>query len=134
MACVNPNSPEFKKILEIEPNPLLAEIIYNEKYGQMQNENFANEEIEFQETKLDSKTKLDFSNKSEDWVYKKTDQINEIDNYVLDQLIKQEGKPTQAADLEKFNQLSNAVGELEAYRDYFENNKIVRPSSIVEEK
>ena len=92
MACVNPNSPEFKKILEIEPNPLLAEIIYNEKYGQMQNENFANEEIEFQETKLDSKTKLDFSNKSEDWVYKKTDQINEIDNYVLDQLIKQEGK------------------------------------------
>jgi hypothetical protein len=100
----------------------------------MQNENFANEEIEFQETKLDSKTKLDFSNKSEDWVYKKTDQINEIDNYVLDQLIKQEGKPTQAADLEKFNQLSNAVGELEAYRDYFENNKIVRPSSVVEEK
>jgi hypothetical protein len=29
MSCVNPNSPEFKKILEIEPNFLLAEIMYD---------------------------------------------------------------------------------------------------------
>ena len=29
MSCVNPNSPEFKKILEIEPNFLLAEILYD---------------------------------------------------------------------------------------------------------
>ena len=132
MACVNPNSPEFKKILETEPNPLLAEIIYNEKYGDLLNENFNNEEMVLKETEL-SKSKLDFSAESDNWNYKKTDAV-EIDNYVLLELIKKNGKPTDSLQLEKFNQVANAIGEQEAFRDYFENNKIVRPSSVIQEK
>ena len=134
MACVNKNSPEFKKILESEPNPLLAEIIYNQKFGKLNEQSLNEEELSVKETTPLSKSEIDFSNVSEEWSYKKTDALNEISNYVLSNLIKKEGKPTDATDLEKFTQLSNAVGEQEAFRDYFENNKIVRPSSVVQEK
>ena len=36
MSCVNPNSPEFKKILEIEPNFLLAEILYDKMMKELE--------------------------------------------------------------------------------------------------
>jgi hypothetical protein len=134
MACVNPNSPEFKKILESEPNPLIAELIYNKKYGQLNEQSLNEEGLVFKETQVDLESEFNFLNVSDQWAYKKTDSVTEIDNYTLDQLIKKQGKPENSEELEKFNQVSNALGELEAYRDYFENDNIVRPSSVIQEK
>jgi len=134
MACVNKNSPEFKKILESEPNPLLAEIIYNQKFGKLNEQSLNEEELSVKQTTPLDKSEIDFSSVSEEWSYKNTDALNEISDYVLSNLIKKEGKPTDATDLEKFTQLSNAIGEQEAFRDYFENDKVVRPSSVVQEK
>lgn len=41
MACINPESPEFQEILATESNPMIAELLYDEKYSPPESENIA---------------------------------------------------------------------------------------------
>ena len=135
MACVNKNSPEFQELLKQTNNDvLLAEFIYNETYGDLNQDTLNEEFIDLKETIKRASNNLDFASQSDNWNYQNTDSSNVIDNYILDQLIKQDGVLEGTENQEKFNQVANAIGEKEAYRDYFENDKIVRPSKVILEK
>lgn len=135
MACVNKNSPEFKELLKQTNNDVfLAQLLYNETYSDL-NEDTLNEEfIANKQTVKRATNKLDFLAVTDKWNYKKTDSISVIDNFTLDQLIKKDGIIEGSENQEKFNQLVNTIGKTEAYRDYFENNKIIRTSDVIIKK
>tara|TARA_R110001592_G_scaffold125249_1_gene334779 strand:+ start:23888 stop:30061 length:6174 start_codon:yes stop_codon:yes gene_type:complete len=135
MACVNKNSPEFKKLLEQTNNDVfLAEFIYNQTYSKLNESTLKEESLDLNQTIKRAEDKLDFSSVTENWNYKNTDSVSVINNFTLDQLIKNDGVIEGSENQEKFNQLVNSIGELEAYRDYFENQKVIRPSKVVLKK
>lgn len=135
MACVNKNSPEFKELLKQTNNDVfLAQLLYNETYSNLTEDTLNEEFIDLKQTVQRANNKLDFLAVTDKWNYENTDNISVIDNFTLEQLIKKDGVIEGSENQEKFNQLVNALGKTEAYRDYFENNKIIRPSEVVLEK
>ncbi len=135
MACVNKNSPEFKELLKQTNNDVfLAEFIYNETYGKLNQDTLNEEFIDLKQTVQRANNKLDFLAVTDKWNYERTDNISVIDNFTLDQLIQKEGLIEGSENQEKFNQLVNAIGKVEAYRDYFENSKVIRTSEVVLKK
>jgi hypothetical protein len=134
MSCVNPNSPEFKKILEQQPNFLLAEIMYD-KMMKEQSYKLYDDTREFKEiSPIENKKNL--LGQTDDWGVKTPSVIALISDKELSRLINNPAynKIEDPEDQEKFNELANAIGEKEAWRDYFETNKMVRPVNIVLEK
>lgn len=135
MACININSPEFQKILEETNNDvLLASYIYNETYGDLTVDTLNEDSLDLKETTRLAGNKINFAAQSENWNYQKTDAATIIDNFTLSKLIKSDGQIVGNENQEKFNQVSNAIGIVEAYRDYFENNKVIRPSKVIQDK
>ena len=134
MSCVNPNSPEFKKILEIEPNFLLAEIMYD-KMMKDQTFKLYDDIFDLKEQSPIRKQKEIFG-ATENWGYKKPSQVAEISDKALRTLMN-DPRYNQISDPElqtKFNELAIAIGEKEAWRDYFETKGVVRPSEVVMQK
>ena len=134
MSCVNPNSPEFKKILEQEPNFLLAEIMYD-KLMQEQTYKMYDDTLEFKESTPITKEQ-ELIGQTEDWGFKNPSEVALISDKELSLLMNNPAynKIEDPVDQQKFNELANAIGEKEAWRDYFETNKIVRPANVVLEK
>ena len=130
MSCVNPNSPEFKKILEQEPNFLLAEIMYDKALKQIDALALSESQESFS-TEAKAKEKLNLFDSTENWDFKKPETKKTIDNDLLNALIasKELSVITDPVQLERFNQLSEIIGKKETYRAYFENNYQVPPSS-----
>ena len=136
MSCVNPNSPEFKKILEIEPNFLLAEIMYDKMMKQQDQSYKLYDEIIDEKQATPIKQSKEILGSTEEWGYKKPKSIAQISDEQLRTLIN-DPRYNKISDPEmqtKFNELANAIGEKEAWRDYFETKGIVRPSADVLQK
>ena len=134
MSCVNPNSPEFKKILEIEPNFLLAEIMYD-KMMKDQSYKIYDDIFDLKEQSPIKKSR-EIIGETENWGYKKPREIAQVSDKQLRTLMN-DPRYNKIPDPEmqtKFNELANAIGEKEAWRDYFETKGIVRPSSDVMQK
>jgi hypothetical protein len=133
MSCVNPNSPEFQEILKQEPNFLLAELLYQKKMMEQSVQLY--DDVRDLKSESPVKSKKEFIGETTNWNYPKVDSLMRLTDSDLIQLINEpKFKITDPIDLEKFNELSNAIGEKEAYRDYFENNQVVRPSAVVLDK
>ena len=136
MSCVNPNSPEFKKILEIEPNFLLAEIMYDKMMKQQEQSYKLYDEIIDEKQVTPIKQSKEILGSTEEWGYKKPKSIAQISDEQLRTLIS-DPRYNKISDPEmqtKFNELASAIGEKEAWRDYFETKGIVRPSADVLQK
>ena len=134
MSCVNPNSPEFKKILEIEPNFLLAEILYD-KMMKEQSYKIYDDIFDLKEQSPIKKSR-EIIGETENWGYKKPREIAQVSDKQLRTLMN-DPRYNKISDPEmqtKFNELANAIGEKEAWRDYFETKGIVRPSADVMQK
>lgn len=133
MSCVNPNSPEFQDLLKKEPNFLLAELMYDKLMGQ-DNVVLYDDVRDLKESTPTKKGK-EFIGQTENWGYTSVDTQMRLTDKALARLVKnKEYKITDPIEVEKFTELANAVGEKEAYRDYFENNQVVRTSDAVIEK
>lgn len=133
MSCVNPNSPEFQDILKKEPNFLLAELMYD-KLMKQSDIVLYDDVRDLKEQPTDKRSK-EFIGQTENWAYSTVNSEMRLTDSALARLIKNPSyKITDPVELEKFNELANAVGEKEAYRDYFENNQIIRTSDAVIEK
>ena len=130
MSCVNPNSPEFQEILKKESNFLLAELLYKK---QMANQKvILYDDVRDLKTETPVNTKKEFIGETENWDYTNVDTKMQLTDQALGKLMSNpEYKITDPVEVEKFNELSNAVGEKEAYRDYFESNQNVRTSAAV---
>ena len=136
MSCINPNSPEFKKILEIEPNFLLAEIMYDEMMKQQDQSYKLYDEIIDEKQVTPIKQSKEILGRTEDWGYKKPKTIARISDKQLRTLMS-DPRYNKISDPEmqvKFNEVANAIGEKEAWRDYFESKGIVRPSADIMQK
>lgn len=130
MSCVNPNSPEFQEILKQEPNFLLAEILYTKKMKEQSVELY--DDVRDLKEVTPISINKDLLGETENWNYSDVNTKMQLTDSDLGALIaSSEYKITDPVELEKFNQLANAIGEKEAYRDYFESNETVRPSSVV---
>jgi hypothetical protein len=133
MSCVNPNSPEFQSILKKEPNFLLAEIMYDKLMGK-QTSLLYDDVRDLKEPTINKKGK-EFIGSTENWGYAAVNSNMRLTDQEVSQLkSRPEYKITDPIELEKFNELANAVGEKEAYRDYFEYNQVVRTSDAVIDK
>jgi hypothetical protein len=133
MSCVNPNSPEFQSILKKEPNFLLAELIYKELMDK-QNVVLYDDVRDLKEAAPDKRNK-EFIGSTENWGYPLIDTVMRLTDKEVAALMKRpEYKITNPLDQDRFTELVNAVGEKEAYRDYFEHNQVVRTSEAVIEK
>ena len=62
------------------------------------------------------------------------DQTSELDDFTLFNLMNNPSVPISKENKAKLKLLSKVVGEKEAYRDYFEQNEVVRPGSVVLDK
>jgi hypothetical protein len=133
MSCVNPNSPEFQSILKKEPNFLLAEIMYDKLMGK-QTSLLYDDVRDLKEPTINKKGK-EFIGSTENWGYAAVNSNMRLTDQEVSQLkSRPEYKITDPIELKKFNELANAVGEKEAYRDYFEYNQVVRTSDAVIDK
>ena len=136
MSCINPNSPEFKKILEIEPNFLLAEIMYDEMMKQQDQSYKLYDEIINEKQVTPIKQAKEILGRTENWGYKKPKSIAKISDKQLRTLMS-DPRYNKISDPEmqvKFNEVATAIGEKEAWRDYFETKGIVRPSADIMQK
>lgn len=133
MSCVNINSPEFQEILKTEPNLLLAELIYDKKMAEQKTKLY--DDVREFKSETSKKTKPELGGVTEEWEFKNVKSLMRLTDAELKPLIDNKNyKITNPVELEKFNKLAEAVGEKEAYRDYFEHNEVVRPASAVIEK
>jgi hypothetical protein len=108
MSCVNPNSPEFKKILEIEPNFVLAEIMYD-KMMKDQSFKLYDDIFDLKETVPVQKSK-EIIGQTESWGYKKPNQISKVSDQQL-RILMNDPRYNKIPDPElqtKFNELANA--------------------------
>ena len=133
MSCVNPNSPEFQAILKTEPNFLLAELLYKKQIA-AQDTVLYDDVREFKEN-IEVKKETPLFSSTDIWEYSAIADGVLINDTTLAQLRKNPAyKITDPVELEKINQLSSAIGEKEAYRDYFEHGQVVRTSDAVNKK
>ena len=133
MSCVNPNSPEFQSILKKEPNFLLAELMYQKLMGQQ--DVVLYDDVRDLKEETPNKQSKEFIGQTENWGYTSVDNNMRLTDKALKRLMNNPDYAiTDPVDMEKMAELSNAVGEKEAYRDYFENNQVVRTSDAVLEK
>lgn len=136
--CINPNSEDFKNALKTEPNILLAEVAVDEA---LKNYDSFSPESEADYLKDDTVVKTTANSNSllygetSNWEHKTVDKMPVLSDSVLKTLMNNpKYKITDSVEAARMNELIEAVGEKEAYRDYFENNMSVRPSAPVVEK
>lgn len=142
MGCVNRNSKEFQEILKFQPDVFLAEIEYQRKYNSTEaklntKDEFATVEVVEKSRKNNPKQAqpILYTNEAE-WDYdEKNDTHDVVDNKTLHSLINSPKATINDAETQRrFNIVKQVIGETEAYRDYFEQNRTVRPASIIERK
>ena len=135
--CINPNSEDFKNELKSKSNILLAEIGVDEKF---KNYDSFSPEFETEDLKEDSDNVLKKNNsilygETSNWDFDQVEKMTQINDTLLYALKNNpKYKITDPVTLNKLNSLIEAIGENEAYRDYFENNMSVRTSDVVIEK
>jgi len=133
MSCVNPNSPEFQEILKTEPNFLLAELLYKKQIASQ--DTVLYDDVRDLKEVTTSKPNDTLFSSTDNWEYSAIADGVLINDTTLAMLRKNPAYTiTNSVDVEKMNQLSNAVGEKEAYRDYFEHGQVVRTSDAVNKK
>ena len=100
---------------------------------------------EFDQTDLEAETEsqlgngialiTDFYNSEANWDHETDqDQVTEINNSLLFSLMNSPTLSITPENKKKLQLLAKAVSKTEAYRDYFEQNGVVRPSDVVMDK
>lgn len=133
MSCVNINSSVFKEILKKEPNIFLAQLLYANTFDKdVLKEEVALEEMTDEDVVPEKKSM--FSN-SDNWAY--TSSLNPpiINKSVLNTLVKNfDMSSLSSEDQFKLNQIIDIIGKQEALKDFYENDMVVRPSFVIQEK
>lgn len=155
MLCINTSHPEYKDLLEqsgMHPDILKAnismwmDVVSSERFptlgeltgfkqgveGKVFDDFFADYDDTLSNQGVIKNGTL--YGKSLNWEYSLPSTAAFIFDDVLNRLIEKHKGSITGQDLRKFNALSDVVGEREAWRDYFEQNKNVRPPAKVIEK